>query len=370
MRVFVSSVINGFEAYRQAAREAITLLGLSPVMAEDFPAQPHSPQAACLAGVRSADVYVGILGPRYGVTTASGHSATEEEFEEASRLSLPRLIFISTGQADPDQAAFIERIGGWGAGLLYGKFTTPDVVKDQIIKALAGMLGQRRSLSPQEAALRLDQLLGPGEHDDANVVLSLALIPQSGEETLVGLDEIDSLATDLPRLAAPITRGGAKGVVRAKETSAQYACASTRETALAIFEAFDDGQMTCRLELRPPDENSLAAIYIIDVNRIEAGLKAIIETFSAVLAHIDRRGAVTKVYLQGRLKGVHGRTLDKMPKEPVHSMTLPSHELPDPLPFPTRPHAASLPDLINAGKMAQTLLSALRRIFNEGGGSS
>ena len=46
MKIFVSSLIGGFEPLRQAARDAITSLGHEPVMAEDFRAQANSAQVA------------------------------------------------------------------------------------------------------------------------------------------------------------------------------------------------------------------------------------------------------------------------------------------------------------------------------------
>ena len=92
MRAFLSSVIKDFGTYRESARRGALLVGMEPVMAEDFPALPVSPQSACLDGVRSSDVYVGVLASRYGDVGESGLSPTEEEFEEATRLGLPRLI--------------------------------------------------------------------------------------------------------------------------------------------------------------------------------------------------------------------------------------------------------------------------------------
>ncbi|WP_460060479.1 DUF4062 domain-containing protein [Pseudomonas sp. S2_A05] len=40
MKVFVSSVVGGFEQYRAAARKAITLLEHAPVMCEELGARP------------------------------------------------------------------------------------------------------------------------------------------------------------------------------------------------------------------------------------------------------------------------------------------------------------------------------------------
>ncbi len=100
-RVFISSVMRDFTAERTAAKEAITRLRLQPVMAEDFGAQPFSSQLACLEGVRSSDIYLGIYGERYGyVAPTSGLGATEEEFQEARRRGMDILCFEKKGPKD------------------------------------------------------------------------------------------------------------------------------------------------------------------------------------------------------------------------------------------------------------------------------
>lgn len=68
MKVFISSMITGYEAERDAAEAAITVLGHQAVRAEQFTAFAATPQRACLAGVRDAGVVVLILGDRYGAT--------------------------------------------------------------------------------------------------------------------------------------------------------------------------------------------------------------------------------------------------------------------------------------------------------------
>jgi Domain of unknown function (DUF4062) len=73
----------GFEAIRQVAREAVESVGMRPIMAELSGASAASAQRALLDDVARADVYLLILGERYGTPGASGLSPTEEEFEEA-----------------------------------------------------------------------------------------------------------------------------------------------------------------------------------------------------------------------------------------------------------------------------------------------
>src|SRR3954466_7233563 len=83
MKVFISSLIRGLEAFREAAASGITTLGHRPVRAEDFGAAPDTPQQACLAGVRDADALVLIVTATYGHVQASRLSATHEEYREA-----------------------------------------------------------------------------------------------------------------------------------------------------------------------------------------------------------------------------------------------------------------------------------------------
>lgn len=96
MRIFLSSVMRGFEAYRDAAQRAAKALRHEVKRAEDFAASASAPQQACLAGVRWADAVILILGPRYGDRQASGLSPTHEEYREA-RERAPVLVFVERG---------------------------------------------------------------------------------------------------------------------------------------------------------------------------------------------------------------------------------------------------------------------------------
>ena len=115
VRVFVSSLMSGdFDTLRDAACDAISLLGYEALRAEDYVASPTSAQVACLAGVRSADAVVLILGSQYGVPQASGLSATHEEYREARETSRPVFAFIAAdAQRTPAQAEFIREVRDW-----------------------------------------------------------------------------------------------------------------------------------------------------------------------------------------------------------------------------------------------------------------
>lgn len=136
MRVFISSLISGMEAIRASAREAVTTLRHEPVMAEDFGAQPNSPQIACLKGLRQADLVALILGEHYGAIQPSGLSATHEEYREAKGKK-PVIAFVQDGiLPDPQQAAFIKEVQGWEGGLFRGSFTAHPDLKIALTRAL------------------------------------------------------------------------------------------------------------------------------------------------------------------------------------------------------------------------------------------
>lgn len=137
MKVFVSSLISGFEPLRAAVRSAIRALGHEAVMAEDFAAMPSSPQVACLQGLRSADLVVLVLGERYGaVPTGSAVSPTHEEYLEA-RDTKPVLLFVQEGVVpEPRQAALLGEAQGWLEGHFRTGFRTPEELRDRVTQAI------------------------------------------------------------------------------------------------------------------------------------------------------------------------------------------------------------------------------------------
>jgi len=95
--VFLSSVARGLESHRQAARDAINGLdGYTCVGMEDFGARPDPPLEVCLAKLKECDIFVCILGHRYGSCPPGREkSYTEIEFDTAIELKKPRLVFVA-----------------------------------------------------------------------------------------------------------------------------------------------------------------------------------------------------------------------------------------------------------------------------------
>ncbi len=161
MKVFVSSLIGGYEALRQAARDAISSLGHEAVMAEDFRSQANSPQVACLQGLRSADLVVLILVDRYGQPqSGSGVSPTHEEYLEAHGTK-PILLFVQEGPApEPRQQELLREAQGWQGGLFREGFNSPEQLRILITRSIhAYELAHAAGPVNAEALLRGAQVL-------------------------------------------------------------------------------------------------------------------------------------------------------------------------------------------------------------------
>ena len=180
MKVFISSLISGYEPLRDAARRAITTLRNEVIMAEDFAAQPNSSQIACLQGVRAADVVVLILGPDYGfVPGGSAISATHQEYREA-RGTRPILAFIQQGiDAQPEQSAFIDEVQAWEGGLFRRGFNTAADLHEAITQSLHDyIVSNATEPVDQEDLISKAKALIPAERQNQHsaTLLELAIV--------------------------------------------------------------------------------------------------------------------------------------------------------------------------------------------------
>ena len=163
-RVFVShtSELRDFPkggSYVAAAERAVSACGHVIVDMADFAAADQAPAELCRERVRGCQVYVGVLGTRYGspVRDEPEVSYTELEFNTATEAGLARLVFLLDTDAEdvgippsklidhefgPRQEAFRRRVQD--SGLVTQKFTDPATLAQLVERSLRELAEKHR----------------------------------------------------------------------------------------------------------------------------------------------------------------------------------------------------------------------------------
>jgi len=190
-RVFVSSVIEGFEAYRGAASRAIEAAGGEPILVnEQFPSLAASSRNACLDAVESCDYFVLLLGERGGWRTPSGRLVVEEEFEHALSRKLPVLVFIQDIAQDPDAKQLARRLSDYVHGFFRMKFTGPEDLEREVERALRPLI--EKPMTPNNDSDPLAGHLARPHRFHDQTSLRVAVAPERVEEVF----EPGQLASD------------------------------------------------------------------------------------------------------------------------------------------------------------------------------
>ena len=92
-RVFISSVMEELKEEREAAAEAVRTVGARPVMFEEFGGRDADAVEAYLGEVETSQIYLGILGRRYGTPLPNRFSATHTEFRHAEEQGLRMAVW-------------------------------------------------------------------------------------------------------------------------------------------------------------------------------------------------------------------------------------------------------------------------------------
>lgn len=134
--VFVSSVMDGMAAERDAARRTIEGLGGRAILFEHLGGTDDDAQTAYLTGVRSSDIYVGILGERYGRPAPTGYSPTHAEYKEAIDRGLRVSVWATTGPQDGPQQDFLAEVRTFHTT---GSYSTPEDLGEGLTQRLRGL---------------------------------------------------------------------------------------------------------------------------------------------------------------------------------------------------------------------------------------
>lgn len=107
-KIYLSATYNDLKAYRDAVYRILRMLRHDVIAMEDYVATDAYPLHKCLADVAASDVYVGLVGWRYGYVpdqdNPARQSITELEYRQAGESGLPRLLFLADKNAPwPDE---------------------------------------------------------------------------------------------------------------------------------------------------------------------------------------------------------------------------------------------------------------------------
>lgn len=168
-RVFISSVMEDYGEYRDAALHGIRQAGCEPVRAEGFPAGTASSRTACLDGVRSADALVLILGKRYGFVGPSGLSPTEEEYDEARSTHKRLLVFVQGGVAhEPRQRELVDKVQDYVEGHWRKTFRTQEELTALVRDAVIGADMANTPFRDSQAQRRIEAKIKWGPTDEGH----------------------------------------------------------------------------------------------------------------------------------------------------------------------------------------------------------
>ncbi len=149
------------QSYVAAVERAVSTAGHVIVDMADFPAASQPPAQVCADRVRGCDVYLGVLGTRYGspVRDKPGVSYTELEFDTATQAGIDRLVFLlDTGASDVGiplgklidrefggrQDAFRDRVQD--SGLVTQSFANPATLGQLVERSLRELSDTRRRI--------------------------------------------------------------------------------------------------------------------------------------------------------------------------------------------------------------------------------
>jgi len=163
-RVFISHTSElrdfpkGRSSYVAEVERAVSAAGHVIVDMADFPAADQPPAQLCVDRVRGCDVYVGMLGTRYGSPVRDNPevSYTELEFDNATEAGLDRLVFLldpSAADLGIPLAALIDRKFGsrqdafrarvQASGLVRQSFDSPAELGRLVERSLRELSGTR-----------------------------------------------------------------------------------------------------------------------------------------------------------------------------------------------------------------------------------
>lgn len=337
-RVFVSSIMQGFESFREAARAGIAASGCEPLMAEDWSSQGDSSRTACLNHVASSDALILIVGERGGWTAPSGKLVVEEEWEEARRRKLPVRVFVQEGvERDAAAARLATAASDYVTGLFRRTFTDPASLAAEVERALDDIEPlPTDAMTPSADDLRTLALAIGGasqRNDTGEKTLRFVLAPERAGEVIDPrtLDKPDfhhAVMTAAQSPAHRIVQYGQPVVPRVRGTAlvleASAPRSNWREARTPRIEVYEHGLILVDTPLETPDHSGMGLIpsHVLDEGRVSDALVASFRFAGAVYDIVDEFRRYERLRVDVALSGVQGAVLERNP-QPRSTYTIP-----------------------------------------------
>ena len=205
-KIFISSVQKEFAEERSLLADYIrkdALLGVffDVFLFEEVEACDKTPQGVYLGEVETSDIYIGLLGQKFGHETETGVSATECEYDLATKLGKTRLVFIKdVARREPKEARFIAKVQNDVTRKMFSDFGS---LRLGVYSALVRYLEQKGYVRTTPFDASYDTGLTMDDVDDNKVVEFLKraraakklTIPAEADAQWI-LDKLDAVSSD------------------------------------------------------------------------------------------------------------------------------------------------------------------------------
>lgn len=163
-KVFVSGNQTELKEERYAIQDAILNSPIikdffEPFLFENLPAGGRDPVSTYLDEVKNSDIYLGILGNKYGNKGEDGISATEKEYGTfIKHVNDGEVLILIKGDnsisRDPEIIEFMEKTRD---KTVYRRFNSNDELKEEVIKSLQSFLENEGIINIEPFDLRINR---------------------------------------------------------------------------------------------------------------------------------------------------------------------------------------------------------------------
>ncbi len=373
-KIFISSIIKGFEKERKSAKAAIQSLSMQPIMAEDFSAKPYSPKTACSEGVSNSDVYLGILGQSYGFITNSGISVTEEEFNKAREIGIPILWFIMDCERDSEQDEFVKRIKDYEEGYFISSFNSTTDLVTEITKALHECILNRKVgfVSTTYAANIINKhIKALTPHEQTDSYIAAIIVPEIQNDTYVSAIDLGKKETiekfQQPALFGPsaiLARElGTKEFVRPEGLS--FVQKNQNDVVSNTIEFYPNGILTWRSII--PSESDYGPftiyMYVIEEKKVRNKLLQFFRYADLYYSRLINAHLVSSFYFSSILYNLESKKLGNIEPRFRNGFSMGFSSMQDPLVIPQEPMKLTRSQLKETPTLADNITELIVRAF-------